>query len=172
MSRRSVPGAPLSPNRRRSRRRLVKVAAAGTALTVNGMACGAIGEKLGFGDQIYENPPPPVDTGAISRNPPAPGLPTWDEVESGHPEGATNPPRPELWVTEDGTDCFKSWQPPTKPDPEVMRDGGRVIPDAGHAGAATAIACPDKASEVLKSWKLATSSQEPQAPGGGTGGGQ
>ncbi len=123
-----------------------------------------LGEQLGFGEQILENPLPQTDTATVGGNARRHRMLSWDEVESGLPEGATKPLRAELWVTEDGTDCFKAWQPSTVRAPEVRRDGGRVIPDAGHAGEATAIACPDGASDVLKSWRLATSSQQKRAP--------
>jgi hypothetical protein len=54
-------------------------------------------------DEMSHNPPP-VE---MSHNPPMP-LPTWDQVPSGHPEGATNPPSPILIMTDDGA-CYKKW---------------------------------------------------------------
>jgi len=66
------------------------------------------------------NPPPPVE----------PELPVWDEVASGHPEGATNPPRPVLVVLEDRSRCWKEWLGGMVPPPKEVRDiGGRVITD-------------------------------------------
>jgi hypothetical protein len=38
------------------------------------------------------------------------GLPAWSDVDSGHPEGATNPPSPVLEVTRDGARCFKAFE--------------------------------------------------------------
>ena len=79
----------------------------------------------------------------------APSLPTWAEVGSGHPERATNPPRPVLAVTEDGR-CFKEWHAGMlPPDPEVLAIGGRVIrgPDDTKG---TEVQCPPQARQVLE----------------------
>ena len=66
------------------------------------------------------NPPPPVEA----------KLPVWDEVESGHPEGATNPPRPVLVVLEDRSRCWKEWMGGMVPPSEEIRAiGGKVITD-------------------------------------------
>src|SRR5690606_19222818 len=59
------------------------------------------------------NPPPQVpitDPPLPPMNPPRqpPPLPSWEEVSSGHPAGATNPPMPVLIVTPDRR-CFKDW---------------------------------------------------------------
>ncbi len=80
------------------------------------------------------NPPPPP------QDPPS--LPPWEAVESGHPEGATNPPRPVLVILEDGTRCWKEWQGGMMPpDEELLALGGRVITDPSQT-TATEIQCP------------------------------
>lgn len=65
--------------------------------------------------EIIGNPPPPsivtprdlAARKAIAT--PKKGVPTYAEVKSPHPEGATNPPSPVLLVTPDG-DCYKTWE--------------------------------------------------------------
>jgi hypothetical protein len=88
------------------------------------------------------NPPPPP--------PPPSDLPTWDEVASGHPEGATNPPSPFLLVTPDG-DCYKGWRGGMMaPRPgEVFGDRIQVCEEGADCG--TAIQCPEpRTSELLE----------------------
>ncbi len=96
------------------------------------------------GDQLPQptaNPPPPD----LDKGP----LPTWDQVESGHPEGATNPPRPVLAVMADGPRCWKEWVggmvPPTE---EILQFGGRIIDDAS-AASGTEIACPRRQAQSI-----------------------
>lgn len=142
---------------------VVRVLAAGAALTLAGMGCAKDEPPTG-------NPPPPPPP-PMTTNPPAqpdgppagpPGgdgnigdgepqtgeLPTWESVASGHPAGATNPPMPVLAVTTDGR-CFKEWRGGMiPPDPEIMAVGGRVItgPDQTEG---TETQCPPHADEVL-----------------------
>ena len=117
-------------------RSIVRILTAGVALSIG--ACGK--------DKPTTNGP-----GEPTRNPPAPGLPTWDEVESGHPEGATNPPSPVLEVTADGSRCFKAWHPGMMPwEPEMVELGGRVLTSASDAKG-TEIICPeDRKAEILQ----------------------
>lgn len=75
-------------------------------------------------------------------------LPAWDDVPSGHPEGATNPPMPELVVTPEG-DCFKRWVSPMK-RPTGPR-GNRVEACVEDCG--TAIVCPPEAEALLAAWR-------------------
>jgi hypothetical protein len=81
-------------------------------------------------------------------------LPTWDQVESGHPQGATNPPRPVLVVNSDASRCWKEWVGGMRPDPNFRRiaaSGGRVLAD-GEAPNGTEIVCPTGASAVVDAW--------------------
>jgi len=103
------------------------------------------------------NPPPP------DRSEDGP-LPTWDQVESGHPEGATNPPRPVLVVMEAGPRCWKEWVggmlPPTE---EVLQLGGRVITDAAETKG-TEIACPRRQAQSILDKAAARKDVPPQDP--------
>jgi hypothetical protein len=85
-------------------------------------------------------PPPPEPT----QNPPAP-LPTWDEVLSGHPPGATNPPYPILVVSQTPQACFKVWHGGMIPPPADVREAhGRVVATPAEAGdRATQVQCPE-----------------------------
>jgi len=88
------------------------------------------------------NPPPP-DTVVPVGNPPAPSLPTWDSVGSGHPVGATNPPRPMLIVSRSPEACFKTWTGGMVPPPaDVMAVGGRVV-DTPAMASGTQVQCPE-----------------------------
>jgi hypothetical protein len=97
---------------------------------------------------------PPVAT-------PAP-LPTWDQVESGHPKGATNPPIPELIVTPD-RHCYKNWRPsmimPSGPS------GNRVqtCPTETPNPCGTEIQCPPEAQGLLDAWFASQPTQNPPA---------
>lgn len=91
-----------------------------------------------------ENPPPP---------PPEPtpnaGLPRWEEVESGHPKGATNPPRPVLVVMADGPRCWKEWVGGMMPpDPAVVETGGRVITEESQTQG-TEVLCPMRQAQSV-----------------------
>lgn len=88
-------------------------------------------------------------------------LPTWDEVESGHPEGATNPPIPELVVTPDGQ-CFKQWRGAMiRPEPGELR-GDRVEDCGSDCG--VPIQCPDKAKELLDAYDSPPINRNPPPP--------
>ncbi len=95
------------------------------------------------------NPPPPIEPQPEPQH-----LPTWDDVPSGHPEGATNPPIPVLVVTPDG-ECYKRWQSPfmgrqgVSFDPHVEDCKGTDI------GCGTRIQCTAEA-EALKAGKPVT----------------
>lgn len=129
----------------------VRILAAGAALTVASVACA---DK-----QRTSNPPPP-EVPRPPENPPPPepapapstaqsALPAWDDVESTHPKGATNPPIPVLEVTPDGSRCFKAWQSPMVRDPKLMAVGGRVVP-APDKATGTEVQCEGtRASEVI-----------------------
>jgi hypothetical protein len=52
----------------------------------------------------------------------APDLPTWDEVPSPHPPGATDRLRPALLVGPDGR-CYKTWDAPMARGPRGDRRG-------------------------------------------------
>lgn len=151
---------------------VVRILAAGAALTLSSSGCGKT-------HTATSNPPPPEENTSpedveamATGNPPPPEqatppeaapnpetdqaassgetnpLPEWDAVESGHPEGATNPPMPVLAVTTDGR-CFKEWRGGMlPPDPEVLATGGRVIASPSDTEG-TEVQCPPKAKEVL-----------------------
>lgn len=105
--------------------------------------------------EVLRNPPPPEapevipdappTVGQPPTNPPMPRrLPTWDEVKSSHPEGATNPPSPTLYVARDTGACFKDWLPGMiKPDDDIMAVGGRVYAHESDVVDATKIVCPE-----------------------------
>lgn len=87
--------------------------------------------------------------GAKPTDPPAPSLPSWDDVPSGHPPGATNPPSPQLLVTPDGR-CFKRWVSPMLPA-AARRD--QLVPacpgaDPLLADCGTEIGCPERAADL------------------------
>ena len=146
------------------RKPIVVTVAAGTALTVALAGCGA--------KEMPENPPD-----APTANPPAPELapepeplgnppppepdadlgavipPSWDDVKSGHPEGATNPPIPVLIVTPD-RDCYKGWRSPMVPPTPQNQDRVQACPTPEDCG--TQVQCPPKADELLAAWKAGT----------------
>jgi hypothetical protein len=72
-------------------------------------------------------------------------LPSWDDVESGHPKGATNPPTPYLIVTPD-MKCYKAWRPGMLPPTPANSDQVRECPVPEDCG--TPIECPDHARDV------------------------
>lgn len=97
-------------------------------------------------------PPPVVEP---TMNPPAPepepteaaALPTWDEVLSGHPPGATNPPRPVLVVSPEGR-CFKQWVSPMVPP---IRHRDRIEPCEAPDSCGTEVVCPaERAAPLLQ----------------------
>jgi hypothetical protein len=72
---------------------------------------------------------------------------------------------PVLVVTEDGRSCFKHWQSPMVPDRDLMRLGGKVVPDVASAPG-TPIVCPqEKAEALLAAWRAAVPPKPPGAPG-------
>jgi len=151
---------------RRNRPGLVIPLVAGAVLTVATSACA---DK----DMVATNPPEPDPPPTMNPPPPEPpepppaevsSLPSWDDVASGHPEGATNPPSPTLLVSEDGTRCWKEWNDPRRKDPAASTHGGKVVADEAAAEGATEIACPDQAKDVVASW--AAASAEEAAPEG------
>ena len=97
-----------------------------------------------------ENPPAPIPAG----NPPPPEqptLPSWDDVASTHPEGATNPPIPFLYVTPEG-DCYKDFVSPFRAGgPDAI--GDRVREDCDTESCGTPVACPDRAQPLLDTYK-------------------
>lgn len=90
------------------------------------------------------NPPPPPD-------PQPSDLPVWEDVASDHPSGATNPPRPVLVALADGSRCWKQWLGGMmRPDPQVLKLGGRVVTTAAEVDNATEIQCPaDRMDQLL-----------------------
>lgn len=89
----------------------------------------------------------------IPRNPPPP-LPTWDEVISPHPEGATNPPSPVLIVRREDRSCHKGWWGGmVPPPPAVLQARGRVAETAAEVGFATRVVCPPgEPDRLLAAW--------------------
>ena len=129
-------------------RKLIVAFTAGAALLVDS-GCGGTKEA-----PIQENPAPPIEPVEPDYENPAPPeieektaakLPSWDSVGSGHPEGATNPPRPVLVVDPDGR-CFKQWTSGMlAPTPET---DDRVEACTGE-DCGTQVECPPKAAELL-----------------------
>ncbi len=107
------------------------------------------------------NPPMPVPTNE-STDPPAPpsnppALQSWDDVASGHPANATNPPSPLLQLITDGR-CYKQWYGGMMRLPEDTKSmdlGGksynvRILTDVDNSfGRTTAIQCPPDAAKVM-----------------------
>jgi len=131
----------------------------------------------GNGDMRTANPPapPPPETAStaeptavVATNPPAP-LPKWDEVPSGHPEGATNPPSPVLQLHPDGR-CFKSWEGGMSGPPRgvsAQKVGGktfqvRILDDSDSDVRGKQIVCPDGAADVLNTAKQADGAAAPK----------
>lgn len=142
---------------------VVRVLLAGAALSV-----GLAGSACTKEPVVTHNPPPPPEPDPLpTTNPPAP-LPTWDEVESGHPEGATNPPRPVLEVSEDGAACYKAWFDPRMNLPEVREKGGIVL-DPGQAPTGVPVQCPaDQVATVLARHAEVKAAQGGEPAGGDT----
>ena len=97
-------------------------------------------------ETIPEVHPPEAPPEATANTPEQAPLSTWDEVVSGHPEGATNPPMPALVVTEDGR-CFKQWQSPMAI--RHMPVGDRVDTCDEPEACGTPIVCPDERAKAL-----------------------
>ncbi len=145
--------------------RTVVILAAGAALTVAGCRAGR--------EEPTTNPPMPETTedpapdtivpevldgssGPIrTSNPPPPQLPeaplpAWEDVPSGHPEGATNPPNPLLAVTAGGPECFKEWYDPRAVPEQARAMGGYVLAE-GATSEGTAVQCPQDRVDALLS---------------------
>lgn len=145
------------------KRRVVAILCAGAALTVSAAACETpVKTSNPPPPPPTGNPPPPPPTGNPPPPEPEPALPAWEDVASGHPEGATNPPIPVLAVLEDGSRCWKEWHPAMRaPDPAVLKAGGRVLADAADAKG-TEITCPRRrAQAVLDQHKAASMEDVP-----------
>lgn len=123
-----------------------------------------LGVALALGGCQKPPPPPEIPTG----NPPAPdpvpqptpvdpsGLPAWDDVKSGHPEGATNPPYPVLLVTKEPPACYKEWHAGMlPPEPGIREAGGRVVDGPAQIPqGATQVQCPEgQPAELLAAWE-------------------
>ncbi len=132
---------------------IIAVLAAGSALSLS--ACKGKVEPT-------TNPPPPImeptenppaPTVEPAGNPPPPEQPplqSWDDVSSAHPQGATNPPIPFLYVTPDG-DCYKDFVSPFRAGgPDGI--GDRVRDDCGTEPCGTQIECPDRAQPLLDAY--------------------
>ena len=135
--------------------RTVVILVAGVSLSVVGCRAGR--------EEPTTNPPPPEtivpevlnpgDGPIRTTNPPPPQTPTsllpaWEDVPSGHPEGATNPPVPVLAISADGTECFKEWYDP-RMVPEIAREhGGRILSE-GETSEGTAVQCPRDQVDTL-----------------------
>lgn len=133
----------------------------GLSLAVN--ACsGSASPPVSETPPLPGNPPLPVEEPPLpTANPPAPSdLPTWDQVESGHPRGATNPPRPLLVVSREPEACFKDWVGGMMPpDPQEYAINGRVVPTAADGAAqGTQIQCPEGQPAALLAAHAAWSS--------------
>lgn len=105
------------------------------------------------------NPPAPENP-VINppMNPPVPSaLPTWDQVESGHPEGATNPPFPTLYVARDTGSCFKAWLPGMiRPADDILEVHGRVYAKETEVSGGTKVVCPEgQPAGLLADWDKA-----------------
>ena len=114
------------------------------------------------------NPPgfnePPL---AEKRVADAPPLPSWDEVKSGHPEGATNPPSPFLVVTPEGR-CFKEWRGMMAPPQPGVPFGDRVQECGEEDDCGAEVQCPQpKTSELLADWSATKDKPVPEKPADG-----
>lgn len=145
----------------------VRVLAAGAVLSLSSVACAGRGtappgEPAPPAPPRTANPPPPTD---VDAGTPAVNLPRWEDVPSGHPAGATNPPMPVLEVTEDGSRCFKAWQSPMVRDPDLLAAGGRVLASADAATGTEVVCDAAKASALLdRHAKQQTPGTEPGPP--------
>lgn len=126
---------------------------------MNKRAIVVLGAGLAFGCQPKEPPPAPPPAEPVGQpvppprnppptNPPPVDLPTWDDVKSTHPEGATNPPHPILIVSPDGARCFKQFVGGMIPGPPDH------VQACGEDECGTEITCPQpRASELLAASK-------------------
>jgi hypothetical protein len=96
-----------------------------------------------------EVPPGPPGGPIPTHNPPA-TLPTWESVISGHPEGATNPPSPVLFVSKAPQACFKVWMGGMIPfPPDISQAAGRVVETPADVEQGTEVQCPAGQPETL-----------------------
>jgi hypothetical protein len=123
----------------------VRILAAGALLSLGAASC--------HKDVVTSNSPPPDPVPTTNPPPTPPALPAWEDVASGHPEGATNPPMPVLEVTEDGQRCFKAWQSPMVPDPDLRALNGRVLATADAAKGVEIQCPPEERDRLLAAWK-------------------
>jgi hypothetical protein len=101
-------------------------------------------------EPVATNPPPPEPEPDPAPAPATASLPTWDEVASKHPPGATNPPRPVLLVSPEGR-CFKQWVSPMV-RPPAHQD--RIEPCDEEGACGTEVVCPaERAAPLLESLK-------------------
>lgn len=135
----------------------------GVALAVSGCEKGPSGPVTANPpppEPVVVNPPPPEVVAEVGNEAPpassgAEALPTWDSVESGHPQGATNPPYPVLVVTRDTQACYKAWRGGmVPPEPGVREVGGSVIENAAALPSrATQVQCPEgQPAKLLEAW--------------------
>lgn len=82
----------------------------------------------------------------------ADGLPAWDDVPSGHPPGATDPPFPVLVISPDGV-CHKRWQSPFLRRSGVVFDPHVEDCVGTDLGCGTAVHCPPAAAPLLETLK-------------------
>ena len=152
-------------------RRTVVILAAGATLTVAGCRAGreepvtspptepAESTEVATPEVVTPEPETivpevlnPSDGPVRTVNPPPPTLPTklptWEEAESGHPEGATNPPIPVLAISADGTECFKEWYDPRTVPEQARATGGRVLTE-GESSGGTPVVCPQERVDAL-----------------------
>ncbi|MFT6142871.1 MAG: hypothetical protein ACJAZO_001128 [Myxococcota bacterium] len=147
---------------------IIAVLAAGSALSLS--ACNG---KI----ELTTNPPPPDIQ--PTENPPAPSqepmenppppqqpsLPSWNDVASSHPEGATNPPIPFLYVTPEG-DCYKDFVSPFRASgPDGI--GDRVREDCATEACGTQIACPERAQPLMDTYKTRPTRDDEDGTNGG-----
>ena len=138
--------------------RHIQIVLAGTALTMGLAGCPKDSESTSQPAVGKEpvvppiaDPPTPAPAAEVAGAPEATlDLPTWNEVVSGHPQGATNPPTPELIVTPDG-DCYKRWVGRMRRPDGVYGDRVEACPDPDVCG--TQIQCPPEAGPMLEAWK-------------------
>ena len=132
-------------------KRVVAIVSAGTVLSVAGCT-------MFRPDNTQTNPPVAIEDDLVKPpqperiiNPPPVEIPTWDEVTSGHPEGATNPPTPLLVINENGTSCYKIWlgQALSEDDLAAIRAGGRILAAGETPEDGTFIECPQEMVDAL-----------------------
>ena len=123
---------------KRSHRSIVNVLSGGLGLSL--AACGGNEASIPVGTS---NPPgPPASAGLGSL------LPPWEQIDSGHPEGAT-PSSPVLVVMADGPRCWKEWVGGMAPPSDEVRQLGRPIITDPAQTKGTEIACPRRKAQAV-----------------------